>query len=99
MPSRLARQLSVSGSRLIYTNDLAAGAAPHDTLHGGTAAVSAAANVAAHIVQNYALGYKYAMFTGAGLALTGALASLTRPTQVQQAPRPPLAPTAAPNER
>ena len=76
-----ASQLGVSGARLIYTNGQAVAAA-----HGGTAA----AQVAAHIVQNYALGYRYAMFTGAGLALAGALASLTRPTQAAQAARPPL---------
>jgi EmrB/QacA subfamily drug resistance transporter len=94
-----ASQLGVSGTRLIYTNGQAAGAAAHGALHGGTAAAAAAANVASHIIQNYALGYKYAMFTGAGLALLGALASLTRPTQVPQVPRPPLAPAVAPNDR
>jgi len=70
-----ASQLGVSGSRLIYTNGRAAGAAAH----GSAAAAAAAANVAAHIAQNYALGYRYAMLTGTGLALVGALASLTRP--------------------
>jgi EmrB/QacA subfamily drug resistance transporter len=94
-----ASQLGVSGTRLIYTNGQAGGAAAHGALHGGTAAAAAAASVAAHIVQNYALGYKYAMFTGAGLALAGALASLTRPTQVLQAPRPPLAPAVAPSDQ
>src|SRR5450756_1872623 len=47
--------------------------------HGhGTAAINAAAN--------YATGYKYAMLTGAGLALVGALASLTRGSQAPSAP-------------
>ncbi len=90
-----ASQLGISGSRLIYTNGQAARAAGHGALHGG----SAAASVAAHIVQNYALGYKYAMFTGAGLALIGALASLTRPPQVPQASRPPLTSATARNEQ
>ena len=90
-----ASQLGVSGSRLIYTNGRAAGAAAH----GSSAAASAAANVAAHIAQNYALGYKYAMFTGAGLALVGALASLTRPTHGPLAPAPAAAIPAVPGER
>ena len=70
-----ASQLGVSGSRLIYTGGRAARAAAQ----GHAAAAATAASVAAHIAQNYALGYRYAMFTGAGLALVGALASLTRP--------------------
>jgi EmrB/QacA subfamily drug resistance transporter len=79
-----ASQLGVSGTRLIYTNGQVVGAAAH----GGTAA----ARVAAQIAQNYALGYRYAMFTGAGLALVGALASLTRPPHV-------LSVAAVPGER
>ncbi|MGO8683403.1 MAG: MFS transporter [Thermoleophilia bacterium] len=90
-----ASKLGVSGSRLIYTNGQAVG----PTAHGAatTTAEAAAHQAALHIIQNYALGYKYAMFTGAGLALTGALASLTRPTQVPQVPGgPPPAPAGAP---
>ena len=44
---------------------------------------------AAHAAADYATGYKYAMLTGAGLALVGALASLTRGPAAQ--------PTAAPS--
>ena len=90
-----ASQLGVSGSRLIYTGGQAASSGAHGASHGG----SAAASVFAHVVQNYALGYKYAMFTGAGLALVGALASLTRPPQVPRASRPPLTSVTAGNER
>jgi EmrB/QacA subfamily drug resistance transporter len=79
-----ASKLGVSGSRLIYTGG--AVIASHSARHTG----SAAASVATHIAHNYALGYHYAMFTGAGLALLGALASLTRPAQVSHAQRPAL---------
>jgi MFS family permease len=90
-----ASKLGVSGSRLIYTNGQAVGPAAHGA---ATPTAQAAAHQAAlHIIQNYAVGYKYAMFTGAGLALTGALASLTRPTQVPQVPGgPPPVPAGAP---
>jgi EmrB/QacA subfamily drug resistance transporter len=56
--------------------------------HGsGLAATRAAAD--------YATGYRYAMLTGAGLALVGALASLTRGAKAPQAPARP-APADAP---
>jgi hypothetical protein len=87
-----ASQLGVSGTRLIYTGGQAVGAAAHG------AAATAAATAAAHIAQDYALGYKYAMFTGAGLALLGALASLTRPTQAAPAQSPPPTPAVQPRE-
>jgi EmrB/QacA subfamily drug resistance transporter len=55
--------------------------------HGhGMAAIDAAAN--------YATGYKYAMLTGAGLALVGALASLTRGSQAASAPASGAGPAA-----
>jgi len=84
-----ASQLGVSGTRLIYTGGQAVGAAAHG---------AAAATAATQIAENYALGYKYAMFTGAGLALLGALASLTRPKLQAPAQRPPLTPAATPSE-
>ena len=87
-----ASQLGVSGTRLIYTGGHAVGAAAH-----GTAAAATAAT-AAPVAQNYALGYKYAMFTGAGLALLGALASLTRPAQTAPAQSPPPTPAVQPRE-
>jgi EmrB/QacA subfamily drug resistance transporter len=40
--------------------------------------------VAARAVEQYALGYRYAMYTGAGLALLGAAVSLTRGAQVTE---------------
>ena len=45
---------------------------------------------AAHAAADYATGYEYAMLTGAGLALVGALASLTRgpAAQATAAPSP-----------
>ena len=54
---------------------------------------SAAAQAAAtYVLQHYAHGYRYAMLTGAGLALVGALASLTRgqhvPLTTAGGPRP-----------
>ena len=55
---------------------------------------------AAHAAADYATGYKYAMLTGAGLALVGALASLTRgpaaqPTAAPSSPGRPAAQTGA----
>jgi MFS family permease len=43
---------------------------------------------AAHAAADYATGYKYAMLTGAGLALVGALASLTRGPAAQATAAP-----------
>jgi EmrB/QacA subfamily drug resistance transporter len=55
--------------------------------HGhGIAAINAAAN--------YATGYKYAMLTGAGLALVGALVSLTRGSPTASVPTPGAGPAA-----
>ena len=55
---------------------------------------------AAGAAANYATGYRYAMLTGAGLALLGALASLTRGSRVPSPPRPdaacPSTPAGAP---
>jgi MFS family permease len=57
-----AGQLGRLGGRLLFTHGQAAGAS----------------GLAAQAVSGYAQGYQYAMLTGAGLALLGALVSLTR---------------------
>ena len=57
-----ASSLGAAGGRLLFTHG-------HD---GG------AAGLAAQAVSGYAQGYRYAMITGAVLALVGAAVSLTR---------------------
>jgi len=51
---------------------------------------------AAGAAADYATGYRYAMLTGAGLALIGALASLTRGARAPSAPQPEAARPGAP---
>ena len=70
-----ASQLGRLGGRLLFT-------------HGGSGASGA---LAAKAVDAYAQGYRYAMLTGAVLALIGALVSLTRGTHVADAATAPRA--------
>jgi EmrB/QacA subfamily drug resistance transporter len=67
-----ASQLGRMGGRFLYTRGHGAGL------------VSQAFHL--HILDSYATGYRYAMLTGAALALVGALASLTRGAHVPHAP-------------
>ena len=67
-----ASQLGRLGGRLLFTHGHAAGAG----------------SLGRRAVEDYALGYKYAMVTGAVLALIGAAISLTRGAHVAEAPGP-----------
>ena len=66
-----AGALGPAGGRLLFTHGSGAGALAHG---------------AATAVTDYARGFRYAMITGAALALLGAVLSLTRGAHVPQAP-------------